>query len=274
MRGRAFTAVAVLLATLAGALILGPERAWGVAVVGYFIDDNGRILEADIDAIAAAGITRGCNPPVNDRFCPTNNLTRGEMAAFLRRALQLPAASQDYFTDDNGSIFEADINAIAAAGITRGCNPPANDRYCPNDLVTREQMAAFIRRALGLPFVTLYLPMAAGQGIQCNKSPSECRVTYDVVAGRSYTIREGHFLVEPSTSSESNAFNNSATRIEITVNGSTQTVSSLPQTVEDGFRYRMWSRNLSFPPGQHTMVVTWSWNGEVTRRTVATVRAN
>jgi hypothetical protein len=35
---------------------------------------------------------------------------------------------------------------MAASGVTRGCNPPGNDRFCPDDLVTRGQMAAFMRR--------------------------------------------------------------------------------------------------------------------------------
>ena len=52
-----------------------------------FVDDDGSIIEADIDKLATAGATRGCNPPVNDRFCPTSNVTRGQMAAFLHRAL-------------------------------------------------------------------------------------------------------------------------------------------------------------------------------------------
>jgi hypothetical protein len=37
---------------------------------GTFSDDDGNIHEADIDAIATAGITRGCNPPANTHFCP------------------------------------------------------------------------------------------------------------------------------------------------------------------------------------------------------------
>ncbi|MDH4119532.1 MAG: hypothetical protein OEW30_19275, partial [Acidimicrobiia bacterium] len=56
----------------------------------------------------------------------------------------------DRFADDNGSVFEADIEALAAAGITVGCNPPINDRFCPDDPVLRDQMASFIGRALGL----------------------------------------------------------------------------------------------------------------------------
>jgi hypothetical protein len=35
------------------------------------------------------------------------------------------------------------------AGVTLGCNPPTNDEYCPDDLVTRGQMAAFLKRGFG-----------------------------------------------------------------------------------------------------------------------------
>lgn len=113
-----------------------------------FIDDDGSVFEEDIDRLATAGVTRGCNPPVNDRFCPYANLNRGQMAAFLVRGLELEATAIDFFKDDQGSIFEDDINRLAAAGITAGCNPPTNDNYCPFQEVTREQMAAFLRRGL------------------------------------------------------------------------------------------------------------------------------
>ena len=116
-----------------------------------FVDDEGSVHEADIELIAAAGITLGCNPPVNDRYCPDGVVSRGQMAAFLVRALDLPSTSTDFFSDDAGSIFEGDINRLAAAGITSGCNPPANDRYCPDSRVSRGQMAAFLVRALDLP---------------------------------------------------------------------------------------------------------------------------
>jgi hypothetical protein len=71
------------------------------------------------------------------------------MAAFLVRAYRYPVPAQgDLFTDDGGTIFEGDIDRLAAAGITKGCNPPTNDRYCPADPVTREQMASFLARAI------------------------------------------------------------------------------------------------------------------------------
>ncbi len=117
---------------------------------GRFVDDDGSTFEDDIDRLAAAGITRGCNPPVNDRFCPNGVVTRAEVAAFLVRAMgYVDDGGGDLFVDDDGSIFEKDIDRLATAGVTRGCNPPVNDRYCPSGLVTREQMAAMLHRALG-----------------------------------------------------------------------------------------------------------------------------
>lgn len=116
---------------------------------GSFIDDDGNVHEANIEAIAAASITLGCNPPANDEFCPSETVTRGEMAAFLSRAMQLSVRAENPFTDDDGSGFEAAIEKMAAAEITLGCNPPANDQFCPNRAVTRGEMAAFLARAYG-----------------------------------------------------------------------------------------------------------------------------
>ncbi len=126
----------------------GPVTA---SVTDAFIDDDGSVHEGNINTIAELGITKGCNPPTNDAFCPDESVTRGQMAALLTRAFGYtdddPA---DRFVDDDTSIFESDIEAIAAAGVTLGCNPPDNDRFCPGDPVTRAQMAAFLTRALGL----------------------------------------------------------------------------------------------------------------------------
>ncbi|HJR93558.1 MAG TPA: GerMN domain-containing protein [Acidimicrobiia bacterium] len=134
--------VVVGVLTLTSLVASAQELAPG----GTFADDNGNIHEGYIEAIAAEGVTRGCNPPTNDRYCPLDPVTRGEMAAFLNRALDLATSANDHFADDDSSVFEDDINALAEAGITRGCNPPENDEYCPDDVVTREQMAAFLVR--------------------------------------------------------------------------------------------------------------------------------
>ncbi|MDJ0923012.1 MAG: SpoIID/LytB domain-containing protein [Acidimicrobiia bacterium] len=114
-----------------------------------FTDIIGSVHYDDIVYIADAGITAGCNPPYNTEFCPGGFVTRGQMAAFLVRALGLSDdGGQDWFGDDDGITFEGDINRLATAGITFGCNEDGT-RFCPNDTVSRAQMAAFLVRAFG-----------------------------------------------------------------------------------------------------------------------------
>jgi hypothetical protein len=106
-------------------------------------DDNNSIFEGAIQALADAGIAEPC---ASGKYCPDAAMTREMMAVFLERALNLPASNNDRFTDDNNSKFEAEIQALAAAGVTVGCS---DTKYCPNNSVTREQMASFLQRAFG-----------------------------------------------------------------------------------------------------------------------------
>lgn len=108
----------------------------------FFRDDESSPHESDINRLAASGITGGC---ASGRFCPKALVTREQMASFLARAFRLPVASIDYFSDDNGSIHQGDINRLAKSGITGGCG---TGTFCPKATVTREQMAAFLHRAL------------------------------------------------------------------------------------------------------------------------------
>ncbi len=144
----------------------------------YFTDDNGSVFEDNINALAASGITKGCTATA---FCPTGYVTRGQMAAFLDRALTLPAGPADRFEDDDNSIFEASIDRLAAAGITSGCNPPANTNFCPHDRVTRAQMASFLSRALELPCAT-----RAGTGVH----PAHVPAGFDAVVPVGWSIQE------------------------------------------------------------------------------------
>lgn len=131
-----------MAAMLARAFTLSPTER------DYFVDDSESIFEDDVNRLAEAGITKGCNPPVNDRFCPDAELSRAQMAAFLVRAFGYgDTGSTDPFVDDDESVFERDIERLRAAGVTAGCNPPDNDRFCPDDPITRGQMAAFLDRA-------------------------------------------------------------------------------------------------------------------------------
>jgi S-layer homology domain len=105
-----------------------------------------------IDQIAERGITVGCNPQ-GTMYCPSQAVTREQMAAFIIRALgefNPPNPAQQRFLDvPPTSPFYGFIDQMARRGITLGCNLQGT-LYCPNTVVTREQMAAFLVRAFGL----------------------------------------------------------------------------------------------------------------------------
>ena len=112
----------------------------------FFADDDGSIYEDSINAVMAAGTGFGCT---DFEYCPDRPLLREEMAEVLVRAFQVAPAGEDYFYDDAGSRFEASINALALAGITKGCDPSDEGRFCPSSPLTRAQMATFFVRSMG-----------------------------------------------------------------------------------------------------------------------------
>jgi len=192
----------------------------------------------EIGAVKDAGITRGCNPPQNDRFCPEDPVTRAQMAAFIIRAIEgeptnynlnpyfsdvlsshwafkyvqrvkerniaqgypgtnlygpedevtreqmakmliMALVSQDRISEppsdycSTGVPFvDVDVNSwscrftkrLKELGITYGCNPPQNDRFCPEDPVTRAQMATFIYRAFLSEYIQTTLSGIAATG--------------------------------------------------------------------------------------------------------------
>jgi hypothetical protein len=100
-----------------------------------------------ITALSDSGITGGCsdNPP---QFCPDSPITRGQMAVFLETSLgNPPNECTGRFLDVHiTNSFCGYIERFAADGISAGCSA---DKFCPNDPVTRGQMAVFIEAAMG-----------------------------------------------------------------------------------------------------------------------------
>ena len=99
------------------------------------------------------GITSGCSTnPL--RYCPESSVTRAQMAIFLLRAKHgssyIPPLAEGIFEDVPVTYWAADwIEQLYQEGITTGCttNPL---RYCPENTVTRAQMAVFLVRTFGL----------------------------------------------------------------------------------------------------------------------------
>jgi len=94
-----------------------------------------------IAAITASGLTDGC---AQQRFCPTTVVTRGQLAAFLARAYDLPEADDDPFTDIATVTLAPEIRAAAAAGIIDGFG---DGTFRPGQAVSRAQAASMLFNA-------------------------------------------------------------------------------------------------------------------------------
>ena len=112
---------------------------------GGFSDIGDSKFYAEIVWVAQRGIMDGCTAT---RFCPTSTLTRGQLAGAVANGLGLPPASRDYFDDDDGHRYEADINRLRAAGLAIGCG---GGNYCPDRGLRRGRLAEALDRALAPP---------------------------------------------------------------------------------------------------------------------------
>lgn len=104
-----------------------------------------------IKQLAAEGITGGCG---GESYCPEHVVTRAQMAVFLLKskhgASYTPPSvgSNTGFTDVDVDYWAAPwIKQLAAEGITGGCG---NNTFCPENTITRGQMAVFLVRAFNL----------------------------------------------------------------------------------------------------------------------------
>ncbi len=108
-----------------------------------------------IERLAAEGITGGCG---SDNYCPASPVSRAQMAVFLLVAEHgpgyAPPGCTGIFTDvacTPTPAFAVNwIEQLFHEGITGGCGvSPA--KYCPDDPVTRGQMAVFLTAIFKLP---------------------------------------------------------------------------------------------------------------------------
>jgi S-layer homology domain len=98
-----------------------------------------------VNVMGQWGITTGCAPRT---YCPTASTTRGQMAVFIVRSLYADSfqyPQTPYFTDVPATHpYFAYVQKLRQLGITQGCSPTT---YCPDQPVTRSQMAVFVIRA-------------------------------------------------------------------------------------------------------------------------------
>ena len=132
------------------ALSAGLPKTWALHVGGSFPDvDTGNIFYAFIETLFHDGVTGGC---AGGGYCPTNPVTRAQMAVFLLKsrfgsAHLPPPCTGAVFTDVpcTGGAFDPWIEELASLQITGGCG---GGLYCPGNPVTRQQMAVFLLKTL------------------------------------------------------------------------------------------------------------------------------
>jgi len=105
---------------------------------------------AAVEAGAATNYWSGC---ADDRFCPSDGLSRAAAASILARIVApRPVSPDGRFTDVPNAHSAADaITSLDAAGLVSGCG---GGKFCPDRLVTRAELAALLARASGTANVT------------------------------------------------------------------------------------------------------------------------
>ena len=121
---------------------------------------------AAVDLLAQYGITAGCG---DDDFCANGDVTRAEMAVFIItgifRGADFSYSPTPHFNDvpasGPGSFGFKFIQKMYELGISAGCG---GGNYCPNQSVTRDEMAVFIiaaRFGTGVSFTYSSMPSFA-----------------------------------------------------------------------------------------------------------------
>jgi uncharacterized repeat protein (TIGR01451 family) len=108
-----------------------------------------------IEQLYRDGVVNGCSAaPL--LYCPNDLVNRAAMSKYLVNSLGIPLEPETgYFTDVSGTIYSAFApyaEALFREGVTLGCG---GQNFCPADTVTRDQLAVFLVRGLGLPMAPL-----------------------------------------------------------------------------------------------------------------------
>jgi len=119
------TALMFALAGMVGALVATPIAVYATH---QFTDvSDSAFFSNSVTWMKDNGITAGCNPPANTKYCPNDNVSRGEMAVFLKRLAEkkiVDAATVDGFSasqltrvafGSTGDAADADGDAVSAS---------------------------------------------------------------------------------------------------------------------------------------------------------------
>jgi hypothetical protein len=127
----------------------GSPKTWILHVGESFTDvPMSYLFYKYVENLYHNGITGGC---ALGMYCPDSSTTRAQMAVFLLKAKHgvgyVPPTCSGVFGDVTCPSQFADwIEELYTEGITGGCSTSPLE-YCPNQAVSREQMAVFLLKA-------------------------------------------------------------------------------------------------------------------------------
>ena len=163
----------------------GFTRTAALHVGGSFPDvPTNNLFYPFIENLFHNGVTGGC---AGGGYCPSNNVTRAQMAVFLLKArwgavfLPPPATGAVFPDVQAANPFARWIEELSREGVTGGCG---GGLYCPDNPVTRQQMAVFLLKTLQGP---TYAPDPCGGDFDDVPCPSQFADWIEDLAGRSIT---------------------------------------------------------------------------------------
>ncbi len=134
-------------ASLEETLSTGDTRTWTLHVGESFVDVAvTHPFYPAVENVFHNGVSAGCAP---GNYCPNESVRRDQMAAFLLKAEHgssyVPPSCTGVFLDvPCPSAFADWVEQLFAEGITGGCDAA---HFCPEQVVTRAQMAVFLLKA-------------------------------------------------------------------------------------------------------------------------------
>jgi hypothetical protein len=140
--------------TVTETLSTGDVKTWDLHIGRSFADNSPTATNYRfVETIFHNGITAGCNKKTPPWFCPSQSVTREQMAVFLLLSKEgsgyaPPPVGTPTFADVPAtSPYAPWIEELVRRGVTAGCatNPR---RYCPTKVVTRQEMAIFLLKTL------------------------------------------------------------------------------------------------------------------------------
>jgi len=180
----------------------GPAKVWTLHIGSSFTDvPSSQPFYKKIETLLHNGITAGCT---GTAYCPGENVPRSQMAIFIAKGMaggggNVPVSgtvgASPYNCVSGGvslfsdvlptDLFCKHVHYIASKNVTSGCSA---GKYCPNDSLSRLEMASFVAKGVVAPGGGAAIPQTYGP---------------DPTTGLSYSCEAGspsvHFTDVPAT---------------------------------------------------------------------------